>query len=80
MDKVVYMRPLINQENNKEISNFTHSSFTVATCTLMDANRCSARNGRCRKNCAKNEKQVDICFSPSKICCAERLYEEDFLF
>ncbi|XP_077015341.1 beta-defensin 114 [Tamandua tetradactyla] len=51
-----------------------------ATCTLVDPNRCSASNGRCKKNCARNEKQVDICSSPSKICCRERLYEEDDIF
>ncbi|XP_023383460.1 beta-defensin 114 [Pteropus vampyrus] len=60
-----------------EISNFSYSSFTVATCTLVDPDMCSKRFGRCRRHCLKEEKQIDICFSPNKICCIERLYEED---
>ncbi|XP_046958983.1 beta-defensin 114 [Prionailurus viverrinus] len=60
-----------------EISNFSYSSFTVATCTLVDPNRCSQNFGYCRRRCFKYEKQIDICLSPSKICCIERLFEED---
>ncbi|XP_023398569.1 beta-defensin 114 [Loxodonta africana] len=62
------------------ISNFSHSAFTVATCSFVDPDRCIKYNGRCKRNCATDEKQVDVCFSPSKICCTERLYEEDGLF
>ncbi|XP_049729552.1 beta-defensin 114 [Elephas maximus indicus] len=52
----------------------------VATCSFVDPDRCIKYNGRCKRNCATDEKQVDVCFSPSKICCTERLYEEDGLF
>ncbi|XP_023598434.1 beta-defensin 114 [Trichechus manatus latirostris] len=51
-----------------------------ATCSFVDPDRCLKYNGHCKRSCATDEKQVDICFSPSKICCAERLYEEDNLF
>uniref|UniRef100_A0A673TMM8 Beta-defensin n=2 Tax=Suricata suricatta TaxID=37032 RepID=A0A673TMM8_SURSU len=53
------------------------SFILPATCTLVDPNRCSQQFGYCRRHCFKNEKQVDICLSPSKICCVERLFEED---
>ncbi|XP_024898610.1 beta-defensin 114 [Pteropus alecto] len=51
--------------------------MAAATCTLVDPDMCSKRFGRCRRQCLKEEKQIDICFSPNKICCIERLYEED---
>ncbi|XP_004414280.1 beta-defensin 114 [Zalophus californianus] len=48
-----------------------------ATCTLVDPDRCTKSFGYCRRRCFKYEKQIDICLSPSKICCIERLFEED---
>ncbi|XP_036081208.1 beta-defensin 114 [Rousettus aegyptiacus] len=48
-----------------------------AACTLVDPDMCAKRFGRCRRHCLKEEKQIDICFSPNKICCFERFYEED---
>ncbi|XP_030886175.1 beta-defensin 114 [Leptonychotes weddellii] len=48
-----------------------------ATCTLVDPDRCTKYFGYCRRRCFKYEKQIDICLSPSKICCIERLFEED---
>ncbi|EFB15233.1 hypothetical protein PANDA_003462, partial [Ailuropoda melanoleuca] len=48
-----------------------------ATCSLVDPDRCTKIFGNCRRRCFKYEKQIDICFSPSKICCIERLFEED---
>ncbi|XP_062954384.1 beta-defensin 114 [Cynocephalus volans] len=50
-----------------------------ATCTLVDADRCIKRKGRCRRDCRMDEKQIDICFSPSKICCGERIDEDDHM-
>uniref|UniRef100_A0A9L0J6K3 Beta-defensin n=2 Tax=Equus asinus TaxID=9793 RepID=A0A9L0J6K3_EQUAS len=47
-----------------------------ATGTLVDPGRCSKSFGFCRRQCLKEEKQIDICFSPSKICCAERFTED----
>ncbi|XP_044914587.1 beta-defensin 114 [Felis catus] len=67
----------ISSKIKDKISNFSYSSFTVATCTLVDPNRCSQNFGYCRRCCFKYEKQIDICLSPSKICCIERLFEED---
>ncbi|XP_075409889.1 beta-defensin 114 [Tenrec ecaudatus] len=49
-------------------------------CSFVEADRCLKHNGRCKINCSELEKQVDICPSPSKICCIERLYEEDETF
>ncbi|XP_031291377.1 beta-defensin 114 [Camelus dromedarius] len=49
-----------------------------ATCTLVDPDRCSKLYGHCRKRCLKSEKHIDICFSPSKICCVARMFEDDF--
>ncbi|XP_019483685.1 PREDICTED: beta-defensin 114 [Hipposideros armiger] len=48
-----------------------------AMSTLLDPDQCSKSFGRCRRQCFKEEKQIDICFSPRKICCIERAYEED---
>ncbi|XP_024413605.1 beta-defensin 114 [Desmodus rotundus] len=47
-----------------------------ATCTLVDPDKCSKSFGHCRRQCFPSEKQIDICLSPSKICCAERGYED----
>ncbi|XP_054424779.1 beta-defensin 114 [Pteronotus mesoamericanus] len=47
-----------------------------AICTLVDPDKCSKSLGRCRRRCFASEKQIDICFSPSKICCTERAYED----
>uniref|UniRef100_A0A452TCW9 Beta-defensin n=2 Tax=Ursus TaxID=9639 RepID=A0A452TCW9_URSMA len=58
-------------------SYFCYSSFTVATCSLVDPDRCTKIFGYCRRRCFKYEKQIDVCLSPSKICCIERLFEED---
>uniref|UniRef100_A0A8C3YG20 Beta-defensin n=1 Tax=Catagonus wagneri TaxID=51154 RepID=A0A8C3YG20_9CETA len=49
-----------------------------AMCTLVDPERCSKMYGQCRTRCPKTEKQIDICYSPSKICCVERAFEDDF--
>uniref|UniRef100_A0A2K6G309 Beta-defensin n=1 Tax=Propithecus coquereli TaxID=379532 RepID=A0A2K6G309_PROCO len=51
-----------------------------ATCNLADADRCTNRKGVCKRNCLLSEKQIDTCFSPTKICCSERLYEEESIF
>ncbi|XP_003923154.1 beta-defensin 114 [Saimiri boliviensis] len=51
-----------------------------ATRTLVDADRCTKRYGRCKRDCLESEKQIDICSSPRKICCTDRLYEEDYVF
>ncbi|XP_032449233.1 beta-defensin 114 [Lynx canadensis] len=67
----------ILNETRLKIGGKNYSSFTVATCTLVDPNRCSQNFGYCRRRCFKYEKQIDVCFSPSKICCIERLFEED---
>ncbi|XP_058411443.1 beta-defensin 114 [Diceros bicornis minor] len=48
----------------------------LTTCTLVDPDRCSKYFGHCRRHCLKEEKQIDICFSSSKICCIERLFED----
>ncbi|XP_066108662.1 beta-defensin 114 [Saccopteryx bilineata] len=48
-----------------------------ATCTLVDPDNCSKKSGQCRRRCFKMEKQIDICLSPSKICCFERAYEDE---
>ncbi|XP_058932576.1 beta-defensin 114 [Kogia breviceps] len=48
-----------------------------AACTLVDPNRCSKLYGQCKKRCSKHEKQIEICLSPSKICCIERAFEDD---
>ncbi|XP_045722136.1 beta-defensin 114 [Mirounga angustirostris] len=64
-------------DNGEEISNVGYSSFTIATCTLVDPDRCTKYFGYCRRHCFKYERQIDICLSPSKICCIERLFEED---
>ncbi|XP_036726034.1 beta-defensin 114 [Balaenoptera ricei] len=45
--------------------------------SLVDPNRCSKLYGQCKKRCSKHEKQIEICLSPSKICCIERAFEED---
>ncbi|XP_076715611.1 beta-defensin 114 [Callospermophilus lateralis] len=47
-----------------------------ATCSLIDAERCTKRYGNCRRDCYKREKQIDICFSVRKICCLE-IFEDD---
>ncbi|XP_040499373.1 beta-defensin 114 [Ursus americanus] len=69
-DKTLVFRPW-------KISNVSYSSFTVATCSLVDPDRCTKIFGYCRRRCFKYEKQIDVCLSPSKICCIERLFEED---
>ncbi|KAI2542647.1 defensin beta 114 [Homo sapiens] len=51
-----------------------------ATCTLVNADRCTKRYGRCKRDCLESEKQIDICSLPRKICCTEKLYEEDDMF
>ncbi|XP_022281478.1 beta-defensin 114 [Canis lupus baileyi] len=48
-----------------------------ATCTLIDPDQCSNKFGHCRRRCFRGEKRIDICFLPNKICCIERLYDED---
>ncbi|XP_059967398.1 beta-defensin 114 [Mesoplodon densirostris] len=57
-----------------EISDFNYSSFTIA---LVDPDRCSKLYGQCKKRCSKHVKQIEICLSPSKICCIERVFEDD---
>ncbi|KAF6113443.1 defensin beta 114 [Phyllostomus discolor] len=47
-----------------------------ATCTLVNPDKCSKSLGQCKRRCLPNEKRIDICFSPSKVCCAEREYED----
>ncbi|XP_037007143.1 beta-defensin 114 [Artibeus jamaicensis] len=47
-----------------------------ATCTLVDPDKCSKSFGHCRRRCFPKEKKIDICLSPSKICCIERVYED----
>ncbi|XP_047587946.1 beta-defensin 114 [Lutra lutra] len=72
-----------NYEGNKKdnscqrkISNVSYSSFTIATCALVDPDRCTKKFGYCRRRCFKDEKQIDICLSPNKICCIESLLED----
>ncbi|XP_022366217.1 beta-defensin 114 [Enhydra lutris kenyoni] len=48
-----------------------------ATCALVDPDRCTKKFGYCRRRCFKDEKQIDICLSPNKICCTESLLDED---
>ncbi|XP_017200355.1 beta-defensin 114 [Oryctolagus cuniculus] len=43
-----------------------------ATCSLVEADRCSRYKGLCRRKCHMDEKQVDVCFAPFKICCVDR--------
>uniref|UniRef100_A0A0D9RKD0 Beta-defensin n=1 Tax=Chlorocebus sabaeus TaxID=60711 RepID=A0A0D9RKD0_CHLSB len=31
-----------------------------ATCTLVDADRCTKRYGRCKRDCLESEKQITI--------------------
>ncbi|XP_045862033.1 beta-defensin 114 [Meles meles] len=59
------------------INNVSYSSFTIATCALVDPDRCTKKFGYCRRRCFKDEKQIDICLSPNKICCTESLFDED---
>uniref|UniRef100_A0A8C6DC46 Beta-defensin n=1 Tax=Moschus moschiferus TaxID=68415 RepID=A0A8C6DC46_MOSMO len=44
---------------------------------LVDPERCSKLYGQCKKRCARYEKQIELCLSPSKICCTERALEDD---
>ncbi|XP_044926956.1 beta-defensin 114 [Mustela nigripes] len=55
----------------------SYSSFTIATCALVDPDRCTKKFGYCRRRCFKDEKQIDICLSPNKICCTESSFDED---
>uniref|UniRef100_A0A8C7A9Q4 Beta-defensin n=1 Tax=Neovison vison TaxID=452646 RepID=A0A8C7A9Q4_NEOVI len=48
-----------------------------ATCALVDPDRCTKKFGYCRRRCFKDEKQIDICLSPNKICCTESSFDED---
>ncbi|DAA16482.1 hypothetical protein R6Z07F_016734 [Ovis aries] len=45
--------------------------------SLVDPERCSKLYGQCKKRCARYEKQIELCLSPSKICCIERAFEDD---
>ncbi|XP_053459798.1 beta-defensin 114 [Nycticebus coucang] len=51
-----------------------------ATCNLMDADRCTKRKGVCKRKCLMSERQIDTCFSPTKICCFETLNYDNGLF
>ncbi|XP_057554208.1 beta-defensin 114 [Hippopotamus amphibius kiboko] len=45
--------------------------------SLVDPDQCSRLYGQCKRRCSKYEKQIEICLSPSKICCIERPFEDD---
>ncbi|KAB0355152.1 hypothetical protein FD755_022611, partial [Muntiacus reevesi] len=47
------------------------------TLALVDPERCSKLYGQCKRRCPKYEKQIELCLSPSKVCCAERSFEDN---
>ncbi|XP_016050301.1 beta-defensin 114 [Erinaceus europaeus] len=53
-------------------------TFTLpAKSSLVDPDQCSKYMGYCKRRCAENEKRIDICLSPSKICCVERMVDDN---
>ncbi|XP_016068136.1 PREDICTED: beta-defensin 114 [Miniopterus natalensis] len=46
-----------------------------ATCSLVDPEKCSKSFGHCRRRCLTEEKTIDVCLSPNKLCCIERILE-----
>ncbi|XP_036349903.2 beta-defensin 114 [Ochotona princeps] len=47
-----------------------------ASCSFVEADRCTRWKGSCRRKCLLSEKHVDICPTRSKICCVGRSFFE----